>query len=384
VLAAFARELGFLRRNPWDLSLALVFPLLSIVLTIWIFSSGMPRHVPIAVVDQDGSALSRTLTRDIEAVSGLRVAYRPASFHDAMSLVRQGEVYAVVLIPHETERTILRGRQAYVVAYTNAMYALPAGTVTRDLQTLVTGASMRVAVVMRAKRQTPLAEGLAQTMPISLDLVSLYNQRTDYEAFLADALVPSLLQLLLVLATVSAFGRELRDGTAGEWLASAGDNVVAAIAGKALPYFLASCAFCCGSTLYLASQNGWQHGLWTVLLGTVFFVAACQGISVATVGICANLRLALSLASVISSPAFAYAGVSFPQQSMVPLARWWSEATPLTWYLRLRIEQFQFGASPPAATLELIALAAVAFFGAGLGVFTLGSLARSPRSWYQR
>lgn len=383
MLAAFTRELAFLRRSPWDLSVAVVFPLLSIVLTIWIFSSGTPRHMPIALVDQDASALSRALARDLGALSGIRIAYRPASFRDAMSLVRQGDAYAVVLIPRETERTLLRGRQARIVAYTNAMYALPAGTITRELQTVVAGASARAAVVARAKRQTPLAEGLAQTMPLSVDLVSLYNERTNYEAFLADALVPSLLQLLLVLATVSAFGRELRDGTAAAWLASAGGNAPAAIAGKALPYFIAWCIFGCASTLYLASHNGWQHGLWIVLLGTILFVAAYQGVALAIVGLCANFRLALSIASAVSAPAFAYAGVSFPQHNMVPLARWWSEATPLTWYLRLRIEQLQLGAAPAAATLELAALAAVACFGAGLGLLTLGSLARSPHAWYK-
>jgi hypothetical protein len=69
---------------------------------------------------------------------------------------------------------------------------------------------------------------------------------------------------------------------------------------------------------------------------------------------------------------------------MVPLARWWSEAAPLTWYLRLRIQQFQFGAPPAAATLELSALAAVAICGGGLGLLTLGSLARAPETWYKR
>jgi ABC-2 type transport system permease protein len=298
--------------------------------------------------------------------------------------VRQGEAYAVVLIPHDAERKVLRGQQARIEAYTNAMYALPAGAITRELQAVVVGASATIAVVMRAKRHTPLGEGIAQTMPLSLDLISLYNQRTNYEAFLADALVPSILQLLLVLATVSAFGRELRDGTAGEWLASAGGNAAAAIAGKALPYALAWCFFCCGSTLYFAARNGWQHGLWTVLLASLLFVAAYQGISLAIVGVCANLRTALSAASVVSSPAFAYAGISFPQTNMVPLARWWSEATPLTWYLRLRIQQFQFGAPPAAAAFGLAELAAVACFGAGLGILTLGALARSPETWGKR
>ncbi len=384
MLAAFARELAFLRRSPWDLALAVLFPVLSIVLTIWIFSSGTPRHVPIAIVDEDASALSRLLARDISAVPGLRVAYRPANFREAMTLVRQGEAYAVVLIPRETERNVLRGRQAHVVAYANAMYALPAGNIARELQEIVAETSATAAVIVRGKHKTPFVEALAQTIPVSLDLVSLYNARTSYEPFLADALVPSLLQLLLVLATVSAFGRELRDGTAGEWLAAAGGNTAAAIAGKALPYFAAWCVYGCGSTLYLAARNGWAYGLETVLAGTVLFVAAYLGLSLAIVGICANLRVALSAGSIVSSPAFAYAGISFPQQAMVPFARWWSEATPLTWYLRLRVEQLQFHAAPAAATYELASLSAAACFGFGLGVLTLGSLARSPEAWYKR
>ena len=70
------RECARLRADPWDLALATWVPLLALALLAWMFSAGVPRELPVAVVDHDNSAASRELVRRLDAVPELRVAAR--------------------------------------------------------------------------------------------------------------------------------------------------------------------------------------------------------------------------------------------------------------------------------------------------------------------
>lgn len=383
MLAAALRELAFLRRNPWDLAMVCVLPLVAIFGTIAIFSSGTPARIPVAFVDADGSPLSRRLERSIAADPRFDIVLRTPSPAAALSAVRSARVEAVVVVPHDTERSVLRGARAHVVAYVNSMHLLSDGIAERDLQAIVKGVSVTAAVRKLGEQGTPQAEGLAESMPIALDLTTLYNPRLDYMAYLADPLILAMLSVLVLIATVSALGRELRDGTAAEWLASAGGSPFAAVAGKLVPYFFVFATFESATTLFFAAREGWPHGLGVVLLAIALGVAAYQGLAVAIAAIFANLRMSLSVASAYASPGFAFAGVTFPQLGMPPFARWVSAATPLTYVLHLRFAQLQLRQPAWDALHDLTALAFFACFGLGIGLIPMGTLARTPRGWHR-
>lgn len=71
-------------------------PLLALVLLGALFHAGSPDSLPIAVVDADHSATSRELTRLLRASPQLYVAAEPSGLPEAWSLVRRGEVWAVL------------------------------------------------------------------------------------------------------------------------------------------------------------------------------------------------------------------------------------------------------------------------------------------------
>ena len=55
------RELRYLLTHKWDLCLVTLAPLLIIVLFSSMFYQGKPEHLPIAIIDQDQSELSRNI-----------------------------------------------------------------------------------------------------------------------------------------------------------------------------------------------------------------------------------------------------------------------------------------------------------------------------------
>ena len=56
---AWVAEWRHLLRSPADLALLTLFPLATIAIVASIFVGGVARQLPVAVIDQDGSAFSR-------------------------------------------------------------------------------------------------------------------------------------------------------------------------------------------------------------------------------------------------------------------------------------------------------------------------------------
>jgi ABC-2 type transport system permease protein len=71
-----------------------------------------------------------------------------------------------------------------------------------------------------------------------------------------------------------------------------------------------------------------------------------------------QLGIALSITAAFTAPAFAYAGITFPQHSMPVLAQFWTYLLPLRTLLRLQIEQVQLAAPTTSSLPELAILCA--------------------------
>ncbi len=219
--AVLRREMRRILTRPLEPLLLVVLPALALALTWAIFSAGLPRELPVAVVDQDHSRLSRQLTRMIDATPTVRVSERPADPKAAEELVLSGRVYAYVLLPEGLERGVRRGQAEPVVAYTNAQLLVPASLVRRDLlaatSTLSAGIKLRR---LRAAGETG-ASAAVRFEPVRADIHALFNPQLNYVSYIFVALFPTLLHVFVLLAAVNSVGSELREGTAGEWLATA-------------------------------------------------------------------------------------------------------------------------------------------------------------------
>jgi ABC-2 type transport system permease protein len=140
-----------------------------------------------------------------------------------------------------------------------------------------------------------------QMEPIKTQLVALFNVSTNYEQFLAAALIPALIHILAMTAGAWSVGRELRDRTLGDWLSPdrqpAGiASVAAALLGKLLPPAVLLWGSGMAALLYLALLRGWSvaGSMAWIAVGLAALVAVSLACGAALAAITLSLRTALS------------------------------------------------------------------------------------------
>lgn len=313
--------------------LVVIVPVLLPALLVAVFVERTPSDLPVAVLDYDQSHLSRQISRTLDAAPGVRVVSYPADLKAAGGAVRRGEVFAVVALPPDLHRDVLRGEAPRIQLFYNRQMLTAGNVVMREVRTAIATVGAGIGI-----RQDVFP-------PVRTENHPLFNPGLDFARFLALPLVATLLHILIVVVTIDVTGRELREGTAGHWLRTANQRVRPALLGKLLPYYLwfslAGIVLLLLSARLLGLELRGSAFMW--LGGWVVFTAACMGLGVFLVGLFGNLRMATSVASVLISPAFAYSGMTFPTTAMEGFASFWSTVLPLGHYLNLQAGQLAMG-----------------------------------------
>ncbi len=382
VRAVIGREWLRLRADRWDWWMLTWIPLLVYAFTWSIFAVGIARELPIAVVDQDGTSLSRTLVRMLRASPGIAVV--PVDTTDeAVHLMRARRVFGLVLVPAGLDNKVNTGRSAEVLWLYNGQYQAHVGPLTRDVQTVVTTFAVGAELTAHEKRGTSPLQALAAAQPVQVQTENLFNETGSYEAFLTLSLLPALLQILVAVAGAVGVGRELRYATVPQWLAAAGGSWTAALVGKlAIPF----ACFAVQAVLFIAvfgGLRGWKvQGSGVMLVaGLLLLILACLAAGAFLSAVLLSMRDALSLCAFYTAPAFAFAGQSYPVQDMPKLARIWAEGLPLTHYLQLQTRHWMEGAPWQYGVHQLAVLALFTLGFGGLTLVLLKMRAMAPTAW---
>jgi ABC-2 type transport system permease protein len=384
-LRALDREWTHLRLDHWDLALVTWLPALACALVLWIFSAGVPRHLPIAVVDQDHSVQSRHLTRLLEASPAVTIAAGAPDLGTALDLVERRQAFGVLVIPDDFARQLLLGRQAHVQWLYNAQFSPHSGMLTNAVRSAVGTMSAGIEIVALEKRGAAPVVAATQFEPLRGRTMSLFIESNSYEPFLAASIVPALLQIFAMVAAASAVGRELKHGTVLHWRRMAG-GWTQAVAAKLLIPLVSLGLTGLASIAWLAVVRGWtiEGSVAALAVGEFLMIFAYLALGVLAVGIALSVRGALSMAGFYTAPGFAFSGHGFPVFAMPPMARFWANLLPLTHYLVVQNRHWLMGAPLGESMNELALLAAVGAGALGIGVALLIARAGKQTAWGRR
>ena len=316
-------------------------PLICFIFFLSLMGKGLPTDLPLAVVDEDNSATSRSLIRQLDAFEQSRVTLLTASFEEARQAMQRGEVYAIIRVPARFSVEATTGKQPMLSFYTNGSYLIAASLLYRDLRTISVLAGGAVGL------QTGLAKGyteaqiMGQLQPIVVDTHPLGNPWLNYSVYLNNTILPGVLQLMVFLVTVFSLGTEIKYGTAKEWLAEGCQSMTVSLLGKLLPQ---TAIFTLVGFLLLVLLYGFQSFPllcgWGPMLAAIFLlVVASQSVGVFMFGVMPTLRLGLSAACLFGMISFSIVGFSFPVHAMHPTLQALARLFPLRHYFLVYVDQ---------------------------------------------
>ena len=271
--AVMRREATRLARQPMYLVLMVILPVVSFAFFALLFGQGAIRNIPIAVLDQDNTALSRKVVQMIDETPTALVAYGIQDMTEGERLMREGKVMAIVLVPPFFEKSILSNSQTHLENYVSGTNITVNGLLSKDTQTAVTTFSAGIQLQLLMKQGLTETQAMAQLMPVRFDKHVLFNPHINYGYYLAPSFMPMMLMIFVVMTTIFAIGTELKNATARDWLQTGGDSIWAALLGKVLPItavmFLISLVMLVINFKIVGTPlNG---SLAVILAGTLFF-----------------------------------------------------------------------------------------------------------------
>jgi ABC-2 type transport system permease protein len=317
-----------------------MLPLALIGILTAVFSAGLPTRLPIAVLDLDHSDLSRSIVRAVDAAPETMIAARVTDLSEGRALILSGRVHGLLLLQENLQRDVFSGRSADVVFFYNTQQLTIGNLVARGISAAVPAIATGIKVQLRTSEGEPVDVAQADIEPIPVRTNALFNPTLNYIYFLLAALVPTILQIVIVTSTAYSVGLDAETPHRFRTLRWLGNGLWKAMAGKVLPYtilFLVVLDIADFALLRVFGLplNGHR---WLLVAAGVLFILSWQFIG-ALLALFFPTPRAVSFATLLTSPAFGYMGVGFPRIGMGTFAYAWGAILPGTWYLNARIDQ---------------------------------------------
>jgi ABC-2 type transport system permease protein len=157
------------------------------------------RKIPIAVVDNDLSELSRRIVQTLDASGAVKVAIRAETLPQARVALDRGEVFAVVGIPPETERDLLKGTTVHIPVYADATYLFIFRTLGNGIAVAINTLSSELAAGGARTDGSLVKATLASTSPADVLLQPIFNPVGGYSSYVVPAAFILILQQLLLV-----------------------------------------------------------------------------------------------------------------------------------------------------------------------------------------
>lgn len=348
----------------------LVYPLLY----SWIYNNEVVREVPVCVVDQSHSHLSREFIRMCDASPDVHVKYYAQDLDEAKSLVSRQLVKGIYLIPSSFAEDVYGLKRGVISVYCDMSLMLTYKAVfqTAQMVTMEMGNELKT---MLGGRYTAREEAIA-TRPLDYEDVPIFSPAGGYGSSILPAVLMLILQQTLVLGIGLSAGTA-RDENPYRSLIPVGDSryehAFPIVLGKSMCYLMVFMVM--GAWLSVAVPRLFHFPqlatAGSLLCLMVPYILACTffGMMVScTVKYRENVMLIVVFVSV---PLLFLTGVSWPQSSIPSYWQGVSWLFPSTFGARAYIRLNSMGAdiSDVMPELRILWIQAVCYFVLTLCVY---------------
>ncbi|MGI2260423.1 ABC transporter permease [Shewanella sp. GXUN23E] len=315
--AIVSKEMRQLKRDRLTFGMVVMIPLIQLLLFGYAINTDV-RNVPVAIVDQSGSAAGRWIVEAVRVTQVVEIVANYDQVTQAQQAITEGKIRAALVLPPD-----LTGRLANQQTLG---------------QWLVDGSDTMVAGAIRQLRSMPLDQitGQTTTRPPTFEVALFYNPQQRSAVNIVPGLIAVILTMTMILFTSAAIVREREKGNL-ELLITTPIKPLELMLGKILPYILVG-------LLQMAIILGLGHLIFAVpingdisqlLMGTLLFIAASLSLGLLISTLAKNQLQAMQMTIFVLLPTILLSGFMFPFEAMPKPAQWIAELLPGTHFMRI-------------------------------------------------
>ncbi|MFA6011368.1 MAG: ABC transporter permease [Desulfobacteraceae bacterium] len=376
IVAVAQKEWREIVRDRLFFSLAFIVPMLLMLM----FGFGLSldvENIPMAIVDQDGSTLSRDYAHQFINSRYFQFLGYSHDERELAPLLTGNRIRAAIIIPEHFEKNLLSSRPAQVQTLIDGTFPFRAQTTKGYIIAINSAVSAELLAGYLSKlRGIPQAQAMKIIQPVSLEVRYLYNQGVKSIWSLAPTLIMVILMISPPFLTALGVVREKESGSIYNIYSSTlsrGEFLI----GKISPYVGISIL----NALILWFIATWLYDVpfkgppVFFFLATVMYVICTTGIGL-VVSVLVNTQTAAMIVTSIFTiiPAVLYSGILIPISSLTQAARMIAHLLPAMYYTNIVLGSFLKGVGFRALWFELLVLALYATV-----LFTIGYLMFNKR-----
>lgn len=201
-----------------------------------------PRELPVVLVNEDGSQLSRRLAFMADATPEVKLVDEVASLEEAQRRINAGEARGLLHIPRHFYRDIMLGRTVTLGYAGDSSYFLVYGSIVQGLASAGGTLAAQIKVSRLLAHGEPLPGASQGWSAVSLNLVPVFNPTMGYLNYVVPGVFVLILHQILLMGAAllgSTQNQITVRGGKGYWqLAPTGPLLLARTLVIAVPYFI--------------------------------------------------------------------------------------------------------------------------------------------------
>lgn len=331
-----------------------------------LYYPGVVKEIPTVVCDEEHTAYSRLLTRQVDDDERLGLVRVVADEGEARDMLRRKEVYAAVIIPADFSHDILNGRSAKVLFMLNGANIITTNIATTAGNDIVNTFNTRFAARQAALRTSGDEQMLKKRIsPVETTLRVLNNPTQSYMMFFVTGLAMAAMQQGFFLAIGAAVQCDFRNP---ELKGTSKGKLLVVKVGVYWVLSILSFGLVCVLARLLGIPDRASIQSLGLLAGAFSFAAISLGLFASSIF---HNELQFVRASIMYTvPAFIFGGYTWPLEAMDPVTQVIAQAFPMAWMSNAVRELFLSGhLATLSHNLTALTVMGIIFFSLGSWIF---------------
>lgn len=331
-----------------------------------LYYPGVVKEIPTVVCDEEHTAYSRLLTRQVDDDERLGLVRVVADEWEARDMLRRKEVYAAVIIPADFSHDILNGRSAKVLFMLNGANIITTNIATTAGNDIVDTFNTRFAARQAALRTSGDEQMLKKRIsPVETTLRVLNNPTQSYMLFFVTGLAMAAMQQGFFLAIGAAVQCDFRNP---ELKGTSKGKLLVVKVGVYWVLSILSFGLVCVLARLLGIPDRASIQSLGLLAGAFSFAAISLGLFASSIF---HNELQFVRASIMYTvPIFIFGGYTWPLEAMDPVTQVVAQAFPMAWMSNAVREFFLSGhLATLSHNLTALTVMGIIFFSLGSWIF---------------